>query len=60
MESLEGLFIRPDFNFEGVGSLSKEAREKLGKVRPSTLGQASRISGITPADVTALMVAVGR
>lgn len=60
MESLDHLHIRPDFNFEGVGSLSKEAREKLGRVRPSTLGQASRISGITPADVTALMVAVGR
>jgi tRNA uridine 5-carboxymethylaminomethyl modification enzyme len=60
MESLDSLHIRPDFNFEGISSLSKEAREKFGKVRPSTLGQASRISGITPADVTALMVAVGR
>jgi len=60
METLEHLFIRPDFNFDRVGSLSNEAREKLGKVRPSTLGQASRISGITPADVTALMMAVGR
>ncbi len=60
MEALEQLHIRPDFNFEGVGSLSNEAREKLGRVRPATLGQASRISGITPADVTALMVAVGR
>jgi tRNA uridine 5-carboxymethylaminomethyl modification enzyme len=60
MESLDSLHIRPDFNFEGIVSLSKEAREKFGKVRPSTLGQASRISGITPADVTALMIAVGR
>jgi tRNA uridine 5-carboxymethylaminomethyl modification enzyme len=60
MESLENLHIRPDFNFDGIVSLSKEAREKFAKVRPNTLGQASRISGITPADVTALMVAVGR
>ena len=60
MESLDLLHIRPDFNFEGVGSLSKEAREKFGSIKPATLGQASRISGITPADVTALMVAVGR
>lgn len=47
----------PDtFNFQGVPQLRKEAREKLSRVRPTDLGQAGRISGITPADLTILML----
>ncbi|HEY0771242.1 MAG TPA: hypothetical protein VGD31_12990, partial [Sphingobacteriaceae bacterium] len=41
-------------------SLSKEAREKLLKIKPRTLGQASRISGVTPSDISVLMVHLGR
>jgi tRNA uridine 5-carboxymethylaminomethyl modification enzyme len=47
----------PDgFAFDRLTSVSMEAREKLGKIRPENLGQASRISGVSPADVSVLMV----
>ncbi|MBI1345386.1 tRNA uridine-5-carboxymethylaminomethyl(34) synthesis enzyme MnmG [bacterium] len=48
--------IPESFNFQGVPQLRKEAREKLTRVRPTDLGQAGRISGITPADLTVLML----
>ena len=57
---LENLILHDDFDYARLTSLSKEAREKLGKVRPRTIGQASRISGITPSDVSVLMVYLGR
>ena len=57
---LEDLKISPGFNFEGLGGLGAEAREKLSKFRPSTVGQASRISGINPADISVLLVHLGR
>jgi len=60
MNRLEDVRIRDDFDFTTVQSISKEAREKLNKQRPKTLGQASRISGISPADVSVLMVYLGR
>jgi tRNA uridine 5-carboxymethylaminomethyl modification enzyme len=60
MNRLEDVRIRDDFDFTTVQSISKEAREKLNKQRPKTLGQASRISGISPADVSVLMVHLGR
>ena len=60
MHRLEGVRIRDDFDFEGVKALSKEARQKLGSVRPETVGQASRISGVSPADVSVLLVHMGR
>ena len=60
MNRLEDVRIRDDFDFSTVQSISKEAREKLNKQRPKTLGQASRISGISPADVSVLMVHLGR
>ena len=60
LKRLEELKLRPDFDYDTVGSLSAEAREKLKKIKPHTLGQASRISGINPSDVSILMVYMGR
>jgi tRNA uridine 5-carboxymethylaminomethyl modification enzyme len=57
---LEDISIYDDFNYMNIQSMSMEAREKLSKQKPKTLGQASRISGISPADVSVLMVHLGR
>lgn len=57
---LEDLVLHDDFDYKRLTSLSAEAREKLTKIRPRTIGQASRISGITPADISILMVYLGR
>ncbi|MBU0489939.1 MAG: tRNA uridine-5-carboxymethylaminomethyl(34) synthesis enzyme MnmG [Bacteroidetes bacterium] len=54
--TLENLKIKDDFDYEQVLSLSTEARQKLMKIRPATLGQASRISGVSPSDISVLMV----
>ncbi len=54
--SLEGKEIPSSFDYAGVPSLRSEARQKLAKIRPATLGQASRISGVSPADIAILMV----
>lgn len=56
LKKLDDKNINPDFNYNNLVSLSKEAREKLMKIKPRTLGQASRISGVSPADVSVLMV----
>ena len=53
---MEGKKIPADINYEEVKNLRKEARQKLELVRPETLGQASRISGVSPADVSMLMI----
>ena len=60
VKKLEDQLINPEFNYQELVSLSKEAREKLSKIKPRTLGQASRISGVSPADVSVLMVHLGR
>ncbi len=60
MKQVEDLLIPADFNYTKVNSISTEAREKLTKMRPKTLGQASRISGINPSDIQILMVYMGR
>lgn len=52
----EATRIPPTFDFLGIPQLRKEAKEKLAKIRPQNLGQATRISGITPADLTVLMI----
>lgn len=53
---LDNIKISVDFDYNQLSSISKEAREKLTKVKPMNLGQASRISGVNPADITALMI----
>lgn len=60
MKQLEDLEIPEHFDYQRIVSLGLEAREKLNRVKPKTLGQASRISGINPADVQILMVHMGR
>ncbi len=57
---LDNVRLEEDLNYKQLTSLSLEAREKLSKIRPSTLGQASRISGISPSDVSVLMIYLGR
>lgn len=56
MIALENRKINPDFDYTQISSLSSEAKEKLLKIKPSTLGQASRISGVSASDVSILMV----
>ena len=60
MSGLEDLMIPESFNYDKLAAISTEARQKLGKIRPRTLGQASRISGVNPSDVQILMVYMGR
>lgn len=60
MGQLEDLRIPDNFNYDKLVSLSNEARQKFNKIRPHTLGQASRISGVNPSDVQILMVYMGR
>ncbi|HHG86553.1 MAG TPA: tRNA uridine-5-carboxymethylaminomethyl(34) synthesis enzyme MnmG, partial [Bacteroidetes bacterium] len=60
MIRLDDIHLPNAFNYHGITALSFEGREKLSKVRPASLGQASRISGVTPADISVLMVFIGR
>ncbi|MBD0297394.1 MAG: tRNA uridine-5-carboxymethylaminomethyl(34) synthesis enzyme MnmG [Flavisolibacter sp.] len=60
MSQMESLAIPAHFDYTRINALSAEAKEKLNKVKPQTLGQASRISGINPSDVQILMVYMGR
>jgi tRNA uridine 5-carboxymethylaminomethyl modification enzyme len=60
MRQLEDLEIPETFDYQRIVALGAEAREKLNRVKPKTLGQASRISGINPSDVQILMVYMGR
>ncbi|PLX03327.1 MAG: tRNA uridine-5-carboxymethylaminomethyl(34) synthesis enzyme MnmG [Marinilabiliales bacterium] len=57
---LENLSLKEDFDYNSLQSLSTEAREKLSKVKPKTLGQASRISGVSPSDINVLAVFLKR
>jgi tRNA uridine 5-carboxymethylaminomethyl modification enzyme len=60
MDRLESLRLSDNFDYHQLHSLSKEARDKLSTVRPGTIGQASRISGVSPADISVLLVHLGR
>jgi tRNA uridine 5-carboxymethylaminomethyl modification enzyme len=60
MARLEDLNINPNFDYEKLLSISIEARQKLKKIKPQTLGQASRISGVSPSDISVIMIHLGR
>jgi tRNA uridine 5-carboxymethylaminomethyl modification enzyme len=60
MKKMEDKDINPEFNYQHLTSLSKEAREKLMRIKPRTLGQASRISGVSPSDISVLMVHISK
>ena len=58
LENMENMKLGIDFNYDEVDNLSIEGRQKLMKYRPETMGQASRISGVNPADLAVLAVAI--
>ncbi|HZX57100.1 MAG TPA: tRNA uridine-5-carboxymethylaminomethyl(34) synthesis enzyme MnmG, partial [Mucilaginibacter sp.] len=60
MRKMEDKEINTEFNYQSLASLSKEAREKLMKIKPRTLGQASRISGVSPSDISVLMIHISK
>jgi tRNA uridine 5-carboxymethylaminomethyl modification enzyme len=60
VERLESVTLKEDFDYHRLTALSFEAREKLCKIKPRSLGQASRIAGVSPADVSILIVHLGR
>jgi len=60
MKRLENVVIRTDIDYSAIPSLSNESRQKLTHIRPLTLGQATRISGVNPADISILLVYIGR
>jgi tRNA uridine 5-carboxymethylaminomethyl modification enzyme len=60
VEHLENYIIRENFDYRNIKALSAEAMEKLSTIRPRTIGQATRISGVSPADISVIMVYLGR
>ena len=60
MNRFEDIILHSDFDYLKINSLSNEARQKLTNIKPRTLGQASRISGVSPSDISVLMVYLGR
>ncbi len=60
IEQLENLKLKEDFDYKQIISLSAEAIEKLNKIKPQTIGQASRISGVTPSDISIILVYFGK
>jgi tRNA uridine 5-carboxymethylaminomethyl modification enzyme len=57
---LEDMIIPEQFNYDNIQSISIEAKQKLNKIRPRTIAQASRISGVSPSDISVLLIYMGR
>jgi tRNA uridine 5-carboxymethylaminomethyl modification enzyme len=60
LSKLENIPLKENFDYNSLKSLSTEAREKLSKIKPTTIGQASRISGVSPSDINVIAVFIGR
>ena len=60
LNKLEGIKIPDNFNYSKLGAISSESREKLSAIQPKSIGQASRISGVSPSDINILLVYMGR
>ncbi len=59
-QGLENYKIPDQFDFNKLSAISTEGREKLNKIKPVTIGQAARISGVSPSDISILMVYLGK
>ena len=57
---LEDIKIPKSFNYNKIKAISSEGREKLTKIKPTTIGQASRVSGVSPSDINVILVHMGR
>ena len=60
LKRLENISLSSDFKYEKLHSISSEGREKLKTIQPGTIGQASRISGVSPSDINVLLIYLGR
>jgi tRNA uridine 5-carboxymethylaminomethyl modification enzyme len=60
LKRLENIVLNDDLDYSKIHSLSAEAKEKLSLIKPKTIGQAGRISGVNPSDVSILLVSLGR
>ena len=60
IKRLERIKLDENFNYDRLTSISTEARQKLSRIKPTSIGQASRISGVSPSDISVLLIYMGR